>query len=113
MQPNHGGIFSRLDVNVRRLMVFATEKEETMAADFQYGGHEPIPFSLFLLPATDTDILTQRIALLQSSWRAPQFPRDFKAIEGQRHSAKLPDLITKHGLFDKFLAPSGRACFRM
>jgi len=37
-------------------------------------------------------------------WRAPQFPRDFKALEGQRHSAKLPDLVKKHGSFDKFLA---------
>ncbi len=37
-------------------------------------------------------------------WRAPPFPRDFKAIEGQRHSAKLPDLVKKHGSFDKFLA---------
>ena len=40
-------------------------------------------------------------------WRAPQFPRGFKTIAGQRHSAKLPDLVKKHGSFDKFLAPSG------
>jgi hypothetical protein len=37
-------------------------------------------------------------------WRAPQFPREFKAIEGVRRSAKLPDLVKKHGSFDKFLA---------
>jgi len=37
-------------------------------------------------------------------WRAPQFPRDFITIQGQRHSAKLPDLVKKHGSFDKFLA---------
>ncbi len=37
-------------------------------------------------------------------WRAPQFPDDFTAIEGQRHSAKLPDLVKKHGSFDRFLA---------
>jgi hypothetical protein len=37
-------------------------------------------------------------------WRAPQFPREFEAIQGVRHSAKLPDLITQHGSFDKFLA---------
>jgi hypothetical protein len=37
-------------------------------------------------------------------WCAPQFPREFKAIEGVRRSAKLPDLVTKHGSFDKFLA---------
>jgi hypothetical protein len=37
-------------------------------------------------------------------WRAPQFPREFKAIEGLCRSAKLPDLVTKHGSFDKFLA---------
>jgi len=36
-------------------------------------------------------------------WRAPQFPHEFKAIEGKRHSAKLPDLAKKHGSFDKFL----------
>jgi hypothetical protein len=36
-------------------------------------------------------------------WRAPQFPREFKSIEGQRHSAKLPDLVKRHGSFDKFL----------
>jgi hypothetical protein len=36
-------------------------------------------------------------------WRAPQFPREFKAIEGQRHSAKLPDLVKKHVSFDQFL----------
>jgi hypothetical protein len=36
-------------------------------------------------------------------WRTPQFPREFKAIEGQRHSAKLPDLVKQHGSFDKFL----------
>ncbi len=35
---------------------------------------------------------------------APQFPHDFKAIEGQRYSAKLPDLVKKHGSFDEFLA---------
>ena len=37
-------------------------------------------------------------------WRAPHFPREFKAIEGQRRSAKLPDLVKRHGSFDKFLA---------
>jgi hypothetical protein len=37
-------------------------------------------------------------------WRAPQFPRDFTAIEGRRRSAKLPDLVKQHGSFDKFLA---------
>ncbi len=37
-------------------------------------------------------------------WPAPQFPHDFKAIEGQRYSAKLPDLVKKHGSFDKLLA---------
>ena len=37
-------------------------------------------------------------------WRAPQFPREFTAIEGQRRSAKLPDLGKKYGSFDKFLA---------
>lgn len=37
-------------------------------------------------------------------WRASQFPCDFKAIAGQRRSAKLPDLVKKHGSFDKFLA---------
>jgi hypothetical protein len=37
-------------------------------------------------------------------WHAPHFPREFKAIGGQRHSAKLPDLVKKHGSFDKFLA---------
>ncbi len=36
-------------------------------------------------------------------WRAPQFPREFKSIEGVRRSAKLPDLVKKHGSFDKFL----------
>jgi len=30
-QPKLGCVFSRLDVNVRRLMGFATEKEKTMA----------------------------------------------------------------------------------
>ena len=40
-------------------------------------------------------------------WRAPQFPRDFTAIEGQRHSAKLSDLVKQHGSFDKFLATEG------
>jgi hypothetical protein len=39
-----------------------------------------------------------------TGWRAPLFPHDFKAIEGQRHSAKLPDLVKKHGSFDNFLA---------
>ena len=37
-------------------------------------------------------------------WRAPQFPREFKSIEGVRRSAKLPDLVKKYGSFDKFLA---------
>ena len=37
-------------------------------------------------------------------WRAPHFPRDFKAIEGQRYSAKFPELVKKHGSFDKCLA---------
>jgi hypothetical protein len=37
-------------------------------------------------------------------WRAPQFPREFKAIEGVRRSAKLPDLVQKHGSFDNLLA---------
>lgn len=37
-------------------------------------------------------------------WRAPQFPREFKAIAGQRRSAKLPELVKKHGSFDQFLA---------
>jgi len=37
-------------------------------------------------------------------WRAPQFPREFKSIEGQRRSAKLPDLVKQHGSFDEFLA---------
>jgi hypothetical protein len=36
-------------------------------------------------------------------WRAPKFPRDFKAIEGRRHSARLSDIVKKHGSFDKFL----------
>jgi hypothetical protein len=35
---------------------------------------------------------------------ASQFPREFKAIDGVRRSAKLPDLVKKHGSFDKFLA---------
>jgi hypothetical protein len=95
-------------------MIFAAEKEETMAADFQYGGHELIPFSRSWLLATDTAILTQRADLLQPSWRAPQFPREFKAIEGVRRSAKLPDLVKKHGSFDKFLANEkcSRICSR-
>lgn len=37
-------------------------------------------------------------------WRALQFPREFKAINGQRHSARLPELIQRHGSFDQFLA---------
>jgi hypothetical protein len=37
-------------------------------------------------------------------WRAPRFPRDFRAIEGRRHSARLPDLVRQHGSFDQFLA---------
>jgi hypothetical protein len=37
-------------------------------------------------------------------WRAPLFPREFKAIEGYRRSAKLPDLVKKHGSLDSFLA---------
>ncbi len=36
-------------------------------------------------------------------WAAPSFPREFKAIEGVRRSAKLPELIAKHGSLDKFL----------
>jgi hypothetical protein len=36
-------------------------------------------------------------------WRAPLFPRGFRALQGVRHSAKLPDLVKKHGSFDKFL----------
>jgi hypothetical protein len=38
------------------------------------------------------------------SWRAPQFPRGFTAIEGQRRSARLPQLVKIYGSFDKFLA---------
>ena len=34
-------------------------------------------------------------------WRAPLFPREFKAMQGVRHSAKLPDLVKKHGSFDQ------------
>ncbi len=37
-------------------------------------------------------------------WRTPHFPREFKASAGVRRSAKLPDLVRKHGSFDKFLA---------
>ena len=37
-------------------------------------------------------------------WRAPQFPREFKQIEGQRHAARLSELIQKYGSFDQFLA---------
>jgi hypothetical protein len=37
-------------------------------------------------------------------WRAPRFPSEFKALQGVRHSAKLPDLVKKHGTFDQFLA---------
>jgi hypothetical protein len=36
-------------------------------------------------------------------WRAPLFPREFRTIQGVRHSARLPELIQKHGAFDKFL----------
>jgi hypothetical protein len=36
-------------------------------------------------------------------WDAPSFPREFKAIEGVRRSAKLPDLVAKYGSLDKFL----------
>ena len=37
-------------------------------------------------------------------WSNPSFPTAFTAIQGQRHSAKLPDLVKKHGSFDRFLA---------
>jgi hypothetical protein len=47
-QPKLGSVLGGLDVNVRRLMILATEKEETMATDFQYGGHELIPSSLIV-----------------------------------------------------------------
>ena len=36
-------------------------------------------------------------------WRAPKFPREFKSIEGIRRSARLSDLMAKHGSLDKFL----------
>lgn len=44
-------------------------------------------------------------------WRALRFPREFKAIAGVRRCAKLPDLVTKHGPFDKFLV--NEPCSRM
>ncbi len=47
-QLKFGGVFSRLDVNVRRLMIFSAEKEETMATDFQYSGHELISSGLIV-----------------------------------------------------------------
>jgi len=39
-----------------------------------------------------------------TGWRAPLFPREFKAIQGVRHAARLPELMQKHGSFDRFLA---------
>jgi hypothetical protein len=36
-------------------------------------------------------------------WRAPLFPREFRTMQGVRHSARLPDLLHKHGSFDQFL----------
>ena len=38
-----------------------------------------------------------------TGWRAPLFPREFRTLPGVRHSAKLPDLVKKHGSFDQFL----------
>jgi hypothetical protein len=37
-------------------------------------------------------------------WRAPQFPREFKAVEGKRHAARLSEVMQRHGSFDQFLA---------
>jgi hypothetical protein len=37
-------------------------------------------------------------------WKQPDFPREFKGVEGHRRSAALPELVKRHGSFDAFLA---------
>ncbi len=37
-------------------------------------------------------------------WKRLIFPREFKMLTGKRSSAKLADVIQRHGSFDKFLA---------
>jgi hypothetical protein len=46
-----------------------------------------------------TDLIERRFG-----WRQPAFPREYRAVEGRRHSARLPALLQKHGSLDGFLA---------
>ena len=45
-----------------------------------------------------TDLIYRRFG-----WRAPAFPRELRAIEGKRRSARLPALLQKYGSLDGFL----------
>ncbi|HEY4722106.1 MAG TPA: hypothetical protein VII92_09685 [Anaerolineae bacterium] len=67
----------------------------------ELGGHQCAWASPADLPKIRrvTDLIERRFG-----WKALLFPREFKALTGQRRSASLPDLIRQHGTFDQFLA---------
>jgi hypothetical protein len=46
-----------------------------------------------------TDLIERKLG-----WKRLNFPAKFSAVEGQRRSAALPNLIQQHGSFDAFLA---------
>ncbi len=45
-----------------------------------------------------TDLIERRFG-----WKRMDFPHEWKSIGGKRRSASLPDLVKRHGSFDKFL----------